>query len=81
MGALAMAAQLFYTQGMGLPTLAIVTLLAQAVPVLAALGGWFILGEPLTPHFILGSILVLTDCLLLGTQGGQVTKGACGPVE
>ncbi|HEY5038071.1 MAG TPA: DMT family transporter [bacterium] len=75
MGALAMAAQLFYTQGMGLASLAMVTLLAQAVPVLAALGGWFILGEPLTPHFILGSILVLTACLLLGAQEGKVTKG------
>jgi drug/metabolite transporter (DMT)-like permease len=68
MGALAMAAQLLYTQGLGLASLAMGTLLAQSVPVLAALGGWLILGEPLTPHFILGSALVLTACVLLGMQ-------------
>lgn len=71
MGALAMAAQLLYTQGLGLASLAMGTLLAQSVPVLAALGGWLILGEPLTPHFILGSVLVLTACVLLGVQEGK----------
>lgn len=68
MGALAMSAQLLYTQGLGLASLAMGTLLAQSVPVLAALGGWLLLGEPLTPHFVLGTILVLTACLSLGVQ-------------
>ena len=68
MGGLAMAAQLLYTQGLGYASLAMGTLLAQSVPVLAAFLGWIVLGEPLTPHFVLGTILVLTACTLLGLQ-------------
>ncbi len=68
MGALGMAAQLLYTQGLGHASLAMGTLLAQSVPVLAALFGWVLLGEALTPHFILGTVLVLTACVLLGLQ-------------
>lgn len=70
MGALGMAAQLFYTQGLGHASLAMGTLLAQSVPVLAAFFGWIILGEPLTPHFVLGTVFVLTACALLCLQEG-----------
>ena len=77
MGALGMAAQLFYTQGLGHASLAMGTLLAQLVPVLAAFFGWVMLGESLTPHFILGTACVLTACILLGLQ----EKRALAPVE
>lgn len=68
MGALGMAAQLLYTQGLGHASLAMGTLLAQSVPVLAAFLGWVLLGEALTPHFILGTVFVLTACVLLGLE-------------
>lgn len=77
MGALGMAAQLFYTQGLGHASLAMGTLLAQLVPVLAAFFGWAVLGEGLTPHFILGTAFVLTACILLGLQ----EKRAIVPIE
>lgn len=71
MGALGMAAQLLYTQGLGHASLAMGTLLAQLVPVLAAFFGWALLGETLTPHFILGTACVLTACILLGFREKQ----------
>ena len=54
--------------GPGYASLAMGRLLSQSVPVLAACFGWWILGEPLTPHFILGTLLVLAACSLLGYQ-------------
>jgi len=76
MGALGMTAQLFYTEGLGHASLAMGTLLAQSVPVLAALFGWVLLGEALTPHFILGTTFVLTACVLLGIQEKKDGKTA-----
>ncbi len=68
MGAVAMAAQMFFTEAFGFASLAVGTLLALSVPVLASFFGWWILGEPLTPHFILGTVLVLIPCGIFGSQ-------------
>ena len=68
MGLCAMGAQLFFTHGYGYTSFAMGTLLSLITPILAALLGWVWLGEPLTPHFILGTLLVLSACLALGWQ-------------
>ncbi len=65
MGACAMGAQLLFTQGYGYTSLAMGTLLSLTVPVLAALFGLLFLNEPLTPHFILGTTMVLAACGIL----------------
>lgn len=66
MGLIAMAAQLLFTQGYGYASLAVGTLLSLLVPVLTAFFGWALLGESLTSHFMLGTILILTACALIG---------------
>jgi probable blue pigment (indigoidine) exporter len=68
MGLCAMGAQLLFTHGYGYTSFAMGTLLSLLTPILAALLGWVWLGEPLTPHFILGTVLVLFSCLVLGWQ-------------
>lgn len=68
MGACSMAAQLLFTEGYGYTSLAMGTLLSLIVPVLTALFGLVLLGEPLTPHFLLGTLLVLASCALFGLQ-------------
>ncbi len=71
MGLCAMGAQLLFTQGYGYTSFAMGTLLSLLTPILAALLGWAWLGEPLTPHFILGTLLILAACLILGWQEGK----------
>jgi drug/metabolite transporter (DMT)-like permease len=71
MGLCAMGAQLLFTQGYGYTSFAMGTLLSLLTPILAALLGWAWLGEPLTPHFILGTLLILASCLILGWQEGK----------
>jgi drug/metabolite transporter (DMT)-like permease len=61
-GAVAMVAQMFFTEAIGHTGLALGTLLTLSVPVLAALFGWFFLREPLTPYFLTGMVLVLAAC-------------------
>jgi drug/metabolite transporter (DMT)-like permease len=68
MGFSAMTAQLLFTQGYGHTSLTMGSLLSLLVPVLAAFWGWMLLGEPLTPHFILGTLFVLTACALLAKK-------------
>jgi drug/metabolite transporter (DMT)-like permease len=67
-GFVAMVAQMFFTEAFGHTSLALGTLLTVMVPIIAALFGWAILGETLTPHFVLGMILVLTACAILSWQ-------------
>ena len=62
MGATAMAGQLLFTQGCIHASLAAGTLLSLTVPVMAALLGIFVLHEPVAPHFVLGTVLVLAAC-------------------
>jgi len=66
MGFFAMSAQLLLTQSMGFLTLPMGTLLSLLVPIGAAFFGLLILGESLTPHFLLGTLLVLSACAWLG---------------
>jgi len=74
MGAISMLAQLLFTEGFGYVSLATGTLLSLLVPVGAAVLGLLVLGEPLTPHFVLGTGLVLTACGLFSWQEGQGEK-------
>jgi drug/metabolite transporter (DMT)-like permease len=71
MGAVSMTAQLLFTEGFGYASLHTGTLLSLLVPVGAALLGLLFLGEPLTPHFLLGTALVLTACGYFGWQCGK----------
>jgi drug/metabolite transporter (DMT)-like permease len=71
MGLCAMGAQLLFTHGYGYTSFAMGTLLSLITPILAALLGWVCLGEPLTSHFILGTLLVLSACLILGWHEGK----------
>lgn len=64
-GIAGMAGQMFFTYGYGYTSIALGTLMALSVPALAALGGRLFLGEPLTPHFVLGGTLILTACGIL----------------
>lgn len=64
-GVAGMAGQMFFTYGYGYTSIALGTLMALSVPALAALGGRVFLGEPLTPHFVLGGALILTACGIL----------------
>jgi len=66
MGMLGMGAQLFLTQSLGYLSLAMGTLLSLLVPIGAAFFGLLLLGEPLTPHFLAGTFLVLAACAWLG---------------
>jgi drug/metabolite transporter (DMT)-like permease len=70
-GAVAMIAQMLFTEALGYTTLALGSLLTMSVPVLAALFGWIFLKEPLTPHFIAGMILVLIACGMMIWQENQ----------
>ncbi len=74
MGAVSMAAQLLFTEGFGYASLSTGTLLSLLVPVGAALLGHLFLGESLTPHFLLGTCLVLTACGFFGWQGEKGKK-------
>jgi drug/metabolite transporter (DMT)-like permease len=65
-GFVAMVAQMFFTEAFGHTSLALGTLLPVMVPIFAALFGRIILGETFTPHFLLGMVLVLSACVLLG---------------
>jgi probable blue pigment (indigoidine) exporter len=71
MGLCAMGAQLLFTQGYGHTSFFMGTLLSLITPILAALLGWLWLGEPLTPHFILGTLMVLFACFWLGWREGK----------
>ncbi|MGH7740063.1 MAG: DMT family transporter [bacterium] len=66
MGLLGMMGQLLLTQALGFLSLAMGTLLALLVPIGAAVFGLLILREPLTPHFLAGTSLVLAACAWLG---------------
>jgi drug/metabolite transporter (DMT)-like permease len=76
MGATSMAAQMFFTEGYGYASLATGTLLSLMVPVLTAFFGIFILNETLTPHFISGTILVLTACGIFGWNENKERRGS-----
>lgn len=64
-GVAGMAGQMFFTYGYGYTSIALGTLMALSVPAIAALGGRVFLGEPLTPHFLLGGALILSACGVL----------------
>ena len=68
MGSLAMAAQIFFTQGYGYAKLAVGTLLSLLVPVIAGLFAVLFLKETLAPHFILGTLMILAGCGILNWE-------------
>ena len=72
MGVLSTAGQLLFTQGYGYTSLAMGTVLSLLVPVLAALFGWLLLEESLTPGLLSGTALVLVACWLLDRREGQL---------
>jgi drug/metabolite transporter (DMT)-like permease len=72
MGLVSMAGQLLFTQGYGYTSLAMGTLLSLLVPVLAAVFGWLLLGEALTPGTLAGTALVLTACWMLNRRESQL---------
>lgn len=59
-GLLGMAGQMFFTFGYGYTSIPLGTVMSLSVPAIAAVGGWALLGEPLTPNFLLGAALILT---------------------
>lgn len=68
MSAAAVGGQLLFTHGYAYTSIAVGSLLSLSVPLLASLGGHFILHEALTPHFVMGALLVLGASLWLGIQ-------------
>jgi drug/metabolite transporter (DMT)-like permease len=79
MGAVSMLAQLLFTQGYGHTSLHTGTLLSLLVPVLASILGVFILHEPVAPHFVLGTVLVLTACGLFGWKSKNTSNNPHSP--
>jgi drug/metabolite transporter (DMT)-like permease len=65
MALVGMLAQILFTHGYGYTSLAAGALLSLLVPVFTALFGLVLLDEALTPHFILGTLLILGACGLL----------------
>lgn len=61
-GLVSMAAQVLFSEALGWTSLALGSFLTLSVPVLAAIFGLFFLGEPLTPYFGSGLVLVLAAC-------------------
>jgi drug/metabolite transporter (DMT)-like permease len=72
MGVISTAGQLLFTQGYGYTSLAMGTILSLLVPVLAALFGWLLLDEALTPGLLSGTALVLAACWLLNRREGEL---------
>jgi drug/metabolite transporter (DMT)-like permease len=66
LGLVAAFGQVFYTEGYAQTSLGLGTLLSLTVPVLAALGGWLLLGEAITARVALGGGLILAACAWLG---------------
>ncbi len=74
-----MAGQMFFTYGYGYTSIALGTLMSMSVPVIAAVGGYTFLGEPLTPHFLLGATLILVACGMLQYREAVERKALTGP--
>ncbi len=70
-GLAAMAGQIIFTHAYAYTSIPLGTILSLSVPVMATLGGWALLHEPLTPHFLLGGLLVLIPCGWIGFQEGR----------
>jgi len=68
----AVGGQLLFTQGYAYTSLSMGTMLSMMVPFLASLGGWLIFGEELTPHFVMGTALILLSCGFLGWRESSV---------
>ncbi len=58
--------QLFFNHGFKHTSVALASLLSLLTPILAALTGWIFLAEALTGHFVLGALLILLACAVLG---------------
>lgn len=74
-----MAGQMFFTYGYGYTSIALGTLMSMSVPAIAAVGGFTLLGEPLTPHFMLGAALILVACGVLQYREALQRKALTGP--
>lgn len=64
MGTLSTIGQLIFTQGYGHVSIALGTVMSLSVPLFATLGGWLLLGETITPRFLLGAGLVVAACAI-----------------
>ncbi len=66
MGVLSMVGQLFFTHGYGGTSVALGTVMSMITPLLAALMGWWFLGELLSPGVLAGGALILASSVATG---------------
>lgn len=63
--------QYLFTHAYGFTSVPLGSVMSLSVPALAAVTGWAFLDEKLTPHFILGSALILAAMGAMGIQEGR----------
>jgi drug/metabolite transporter (DMT)-like permease len=66
--------QILINHGFKHTSVALASALVLLTPVLATALGWAFLGERLTPHYLLGAVLILAACSLLGYR--ELREGA-----
>jgi drug/metabolite transporter (DMT)-like permease len=64
-GLVSFAGHVYFTRGYKFTSLQLGSVVALLVPVVATLGGWLFLNEPLKPRFLLGGALIVGACLAL----------------
>lgn len=68
---LSFAAQLLFSHGFKHTSVSLASLLSLLAPVVATASGWLFLGEELSPHFLLGAVLILVATVLAGKNEGK----------
>ncbi len=67
-GVFSLIGQILFTHGFKHTSVALASLMSLITPIIAIFCGFLFLNEALTPHFLLGSALILIACSLLGLQ-------------
>jgi drug/metabolite transporter (DMT)-like permease len=65
-GVFSFGGQYFFNHGFKRTSVALASLISLTTPVLAVLSGWIWLDEALTPHFLAGTLLILSAVMLQG---------------
>ena len=70
-GLLSFLGQFYFTRGYKHTSLQFGSVLALTVPVVAVFSGWWLLGEPLSPTFVVGGLLIVVASAWIGLRDAQ----------
>jgi len=73
-GLLSFLGQFYFTRGYKHTSLQLGSVLALTVPVVAVFSGWWLLGEPLSPTFVAGGLLIVGASAWIGVRDGQRSR-------